>query len=184
MPFVNGLLKKKGLQDLVGYCFLAFGNDKTVQMLDEMKEVSFYYATKAGVSIGIDDMVVPLEKERMIDDALTEVIAIEKQRSAGVITAGERHNKIIDIWHRVTESVSEEMFQEMAARGREAWRVQPDPHDGRLRRPWLPRAGAPAGRHARSDVQAFGRGHRDAHHRQLPRRPDGAPVLHLHPRRA
>ncbi|MDA8020682.1 MAG: DNA-directed RNA polymerase subunit beta' [Thermoanaerobaculia bacterium] len=113
MPYVNGLLKKKGLQDLVGYCFLAFGNDKTVQMLDEMKEISFYYATKAGVSIGIDDMVVPVEKERMIDDALGEVIEIEKQRSAGVITAGERHNKIIDIWHRVTENVSEEMFREM-----------------------------------------------------------------------
>jgi DNA-directed RNA polymerase subunit beta' len=113
MPFVNGLLKKKGLQDLVGYCFLAFGNDKTVQMLDEMKEISFYYATKAGVSIGIDDMVVPKKKGKLINDALTEVIEIEKQRSAGVITTGERHNKIIDIWHRVTENVSEEMFKEM-----------------------------------------------------------------------
>ncbi len=113
MPFVNGLLKKKGLQNLVGYCFLKHGNDMTVKMLDELKEVSFYYATKAGISIGIDDMVVPSSKTKLLEEAQSEVLEIEKQRSAGVITQGERHNKIIDIWHRVTENVSEEMFNEM-----------------------------------------------------------------------
>ena len=112
-PFINGLLKKKGLQDLVSFSFIELGNDKTVQMLDEMKETCFYYATKAGVSIGVDDMVVPESKGRMMDEARHEVIEIENQRSAGVITAGERHNKIIDIWHRVTERVSEEMFADM-----------------------------------------------------------------------
>ncbi|MCP3938522.1 MAG: DNA-directed RNA polymerase subunit beta', partial [Actinomycetia bacterium] len=111
--FVNGLLKKKGLQNLVGFCFIKHGNDMTVKMLDELKEVCFFYATKAGISIGIDDMVVPSAKERLIEEARTEVLEIEKQRSAGVITHGERHNKIIDIWHRVTENVSEEMFNEM-----------------------------------------------------------------------
>ncbi|MEL7059984.1 MAG: DNA-directed RNA polymerase subunit beta' [Acidobacteriota bacterium] len=114
MPFVNGLLKKKGLQNLVSYCFIRYGNDATVSMLDEMKEISFFYATKAGISIGIDDMIVPEHKEQMLQDARDEVIEIEKQRSAGVITAGERHNKIIDIWHRVTEEISEAMFKEMA----------------------------------------------------------------------
>jgi len=113
MPFVNGLLKKRGLQDLVSYCFIQFGNDLSVRMLDELKETSFYYATKAGISIGIDDMVVPPNKTELLDQAGDEVIEIEKQRSAGVITAGERHNKIIDIWHRVTENVSEEMFKAM-----------------------------------------------------------------------
>ena len=114
MPFINGLLKKKGLQNLVSYSFIRFGNDKTVNMLDEMKEISFFYATKAGISIGIDDMVIPANKGEIIDNARNEVIEIEKQRTAGVITAGERHNKIIDIWHRVTENVSEEMFKEMS----------------------------------------------------------------------
>ncbi len=114
MPFINGLLKKKGLQNLVSYSFIRFGNDKTVTMLDEMKEISFFYATKAGISIGIDDMVVPSTKIEIIDTARNEVVEIEKQRTAGVITAGERHNKIIDIWHRVTENVSEEMFKEMS----------------------------------------------------------------------
>ena len=114
MPYINGLLKKKGLQNLIGYCFIEFGNDATVTMLDEMKEVSFFYATKAGISIGFDDMVVPTAKPDIIETARNEVIEIEKQRTAGVITAGERHNKIIDIWHRVTENVSEEMFKEMS----------------------------------------------------------------------
>jgi len=113
IPFINGLLKKRGLQDLVGYCFITLGNDKTVEMLDEIKEVTFLYATKAGISFGVDDMVVPKRKPEILQQARTEVVEIENQRSAGVITAGERHNKIIDIWHRVTEKVSEEMFREM-----------------------------------------------------------------------
>jgi DNA-directed RNA polymerase subunit beta' len=113
IPYINGLLKKRGLQDLVGYCFIKLGNDATVRMLDEMKEVSFLYATRAGISFGVDDMVVPSRKPEILQQARNEVVEIEKQRSAGVITQGERHNKIIDIWHRVTEKVSEEMFKEM-----------------------------------------------------------------------
>jgi DNA-directed RNA polymerase subunit beta' len=113
VPFINGLLKKRGLQELVGYCYIKHGHDLTVQMLDEMKEVSFHFATKAGISFGIDDMLVPSNKRDLIEEARKEILRIEKQRSGGVITAGERHNKIIDIWHRVTEKVSEEMFREM-----------------------------------------------------------------------
>jgi DNA-directed RNA polymerase subunit beta' len=113
IPFVNGLLKKRGLQDLVGFCFITLGNDKAVEMLDEIKEITFLYATKAGISFGVDDMVVPKSKPEILQRARNEVVEIEKQRSAGVITQGERHNKIIDIWHRVTEKVSEEMFREM-----------------------------------------------------------------------
>ncbi|HSK78926.1 MAG TPA: DNA-directed RNA polymerase subunit beta' [Thermoanaerobaculia bacterium] len=113
IPYINGLLKKRGLQDLVGYCFIKLGNEATVQMLDDIKEITFQYATRAGISFGVDDMVVPSRKQEILQQARTEVVEIENQRSAGVITAGERHNKIIDIWHRVTERVSEEMFREM-----------------------------------------------------------------------
>ena len=113
LPFINGLLQKRGLQDLVGYCFIRHGADLAVRMLDEIKEITFQYATRAGISFGVDDMVVPSTKEKLIDEARGEVLEIEKQRSAGVITAGERKNKIIDIWHRVTEDVSSEMFREM-----------------------------------------------------------------------
>ena len=113
LPFINGLLRKRGLQDLVGYCYIRHGSQLAVRMLDEIKEITFQYATLAGISFGVDDMVVPSTKEQLIDEARGEVLEIEKQRSAGVITAGERKNKIIDIWHRVTENVSAEMFREM-----------------------------------------------------------------------
>ncbi len=113
MPFINGLLKKRGLQDLIGYCFIRHGSDLAVRMLDEIKEITFQYATRAGISFGVDDMVVPSTKEDLIEEARREVLEIEDQRRQGVITAGERKNKIIDIWHRVTENVSSEMFREM-----------------------------------------------------------------------
>ena len=114
IPYIDGQMKKRGLQELVGFCYLKHGNEMTVKMLDDLKEITFLYATMAGVSFGIDDMVIPANKPKIIDKARNDVVQIEKQRSSGVITAGERHNKIIDIWHRVTENVSEEMFRDMA----------------------------------------------------------------------
>ena len=114
IPFINGTLKKRGLQELVGFCHSRHGNELTVEMLDDLKQVTFYFATRAGVSFGVDDMVVPKRKADLLDAARNDVIEIERQRSAGVITAGERHNKIIDIWHRTTERVSEEMFADMS----------------------------------------------------------------------
>ncbi|MDX1645055.1 MAG: DNA-directed RNA polymerase subunit beta', partial [Thermoanaerobaculia bacterium] len=114
MPFINGLMKKRGLQNLVGYSYIHMGHDYTVKLLDELKEVTFYYATKAGISFGLDDMVIPERKSQLLAGAEKEVAEIEKQRTAGIITVGERHNKIIDVWHRTTERVSEEMFASMA----------------------------------------------------------------------
>src|SRR5436309_2816007 len=113
MPFINGLLKKKGLGQLVQYCYLKFGLQTTVQMLDEVKNLGFLYATRAGISIGIDDMVVPGEKAALVKAAEKEVVAVESQYQDGAITNGERYNKIIEIWSRVTEKVSDEMFQAM-----------------------------------------------------------------------
>src|ERR1700704_555815 len=113
MPFINGLLKKKGLAQLVQYCYLKFGLQTTVQMLDEIKNLGFLYATRAGISIGIDDMVVPSEKAGLVKAAEKEVVAVESQYQDGAITHGERYNKIIEIWSKVTERVSEEMFSAM-----------------------------------------------------------------------
>ncbi|HEV2418448.1 MAG TPA: DNA-directed RNA polymerase subunit beta' [Terriglobia bacterium] len=111
MPFVNGLLRKKGLGALVNYCYLRFGLDTTVQMLDEVKDLGFLYATKAGISIGIDDLVVPGSKPKLVEDAEKEVIEVEKQYQDGAITHGERYNKVIAIWSNVTDRVADEMFQ-------------------------------------------------------------------------
>jgi DNA-directed RNA polymerase subunit beta' len=113
MPFINGLLKKKGLGQMVQYCYLKFGLVVTVQMLDEVKALGFLYATRAGISIGIDDMVVPGEKVGLVRDAEKEVVLVENQYQDGAITHGERYNKIIEIWSKVTERVSDEMFQAM-----------------------------------------------------------------------
>src|ERR1700748_367541 len=101
MPFINGLLKKKGLGQLVQYCYLKFGLHTTVQMLDEVKKLGFLYATRAGISIGIDDMVVPEDKSNLVANAEKDVVAVEGQYQDGAITSGERYNKIIEIWSRV-----------------------------------------------------------------------------------
>ncbi|MFN2238518.1 MAG: DNA-directed RNA polymerase subunit beta' [Thermoanaerobaculia bacterium] len=113
IPFINGLLKKKGLQEIVNYCFITWGNDKTVTLLDGLKDLGFTWATLAGVSIGVEDMVIPARKNEIVETARKNVLEVEKQRLDGAITHGERHNKIIDIWHRATEQVSDEMFSDM-----------------------------------------------------------------------
>ena len=113
MPFVNGLLKKKGLGQLVYYCYLKHGLKTTVEMLDNIKDLGFSYATRAGISIGIDDMVVPASKAQLVRDAEKAVIEVQSQYQEGAITQGERYNKIIEIWNKVTERVSQEMFKKM-----------------------------------------------------------------------
>ncbi len=110
MPFVNGLLKKRGLTQLVQYCYLHFGRAETVEMIDGLKSLGFNYATKAGLSIGINDMVVPAEKQRLVKGAQKEVMSVEQQYLDGAITHGERYNKIIEIWSKLTERVSDKMF--------------------------------------------------------------------------
>ncbi len=112
-PYVNGLLKKNGLQELVNYCSLRFGNDKTVLMVDHLKDLGFLYATKAGVSIGIDDMEIPDEKAQLVEDAQAQQIEVQQQYLDGAITNGERYNKVVAIWSDVTDRVAEAMFERM-----------------------------------------------------------------------
>jgi DNA-directed RNA polymerase subunit beta' len=114
MPFVNGLLKKKGLQQLVQKCYLDWGLERTVEMLDALKNLGFTYATRSGLSIGIDDLVIPAEKRALVENARNEVIKVEQQYLEGAITNGERYNKIIAVWSEVTEKIADEMFGEMA----------------------------------------------------------------------
>jgi DNA-directed RNA polymerase subunit beta' len=113
MPFINGLLKKKGLTQLVQYCYLKLGLQATVKLLDDIKDLGFAAATRAGVSIGIDDMVVPESKARLVHEAERQVVEVQNQYQEGAITQGERYNKIIEIWNKVTDEVSAEMFRVM-----------------------------------------------------------------------
>ncbi len=116
IPFLNGTLKKKGLQDLINYCFVHMGIERTVEILDIIKELGFAVATRAGISIGVDDMLIPKRKRDLVEKAFSLVREVDEQRQQGAITDGERHNKIIDIWHKATEDVSSEMFKEMKNR--------------------------------------------------------------------
>jgi DNA-directed RNA polymerase subunit beta' len=125
MPYVNGLLKKKGLQQLVQSCYLKFGLEKTVEMLDSLKNLGFTYATKSGLSIGIDDLIIPKEKVPLVDKAREEVIKVESQYLEGAITNGERYNKVIAIWSEATEDIANAMFGEMEEIDREGRQFNP-----------------------------------------------------------
>src|SRR5260370_38544469 len=86
MPFINGLLKKKGVQQLVYFAYLNYGLAGTVVLLDRLKELGFTYATKSGISIGIDDMLIPGDKVNLEDAAEREVVKVYKQYLARAVT--------------------------------------------------------------------------------------------------
>ena len=125
LPFFNGTLKKKGLQSLVNYSHIRLGHEMTVKMLDDLKNLGFLYATKAGISIGIDDLVTPDAKKPLVDKAEKDVIAVEQQYLDGVITSGERYNKVIAIWSEVTDKVAKEMFKAMDEREKSSGELNP-----------------------------------------------------------
>src|ERR1700716_227615 len=125
LPFFNGTLKKKGLQSLVNYSHIRLGHEMTVKMLDDLKTLGFLYATKAGISIGIDDLVTPDAKKPLVDKAEKDVIAVEQQYLDGVITNGERYNKVIAIWSEVTDKVAKEMFKAMDEREKATGELNP-----------------------------------------------------------
>jgi DNA-directed RNA polymerase subunit beta' len=113
MPYVNGLLKKKGMGQLINYCYLNLGLEVTVKTLDKIKELGFRYATRSGLSVGLDDMVIPESKYTVVHEAEKQVINVQQQYLDGAITNGERNNKVIQLWSTVTERVADEMFGNM-----------------------------------------------------------------------
>src|SRR6202051_1777964 len=121
MPFINGLLKKKGIGQLVSYGYLRFGLEVTVKMLDEVKDLGFRFATRAGLSIGIDDMVIPDNKKSLVKDGEKQAGQVQQQYIDGAITNGERYNKVIEIWSGITEKVADEMFGQMQQRDKEGF---------------------------------------------------------------
>jgi DNA-directed RNA polymerase subunit beta' len=117
MPFegVNKVLDKKGLTALVAQTYKRMGKDDTVEFLDALKNAGFGHATLAGISISMDDMHVPEAKADLVETARHEVLKVEQEYRDGLITDGERYNKVIDIWAHVTEGVSDEMFRVLQA---------------------------------------------------------------------
>ena len=115
IPFsvINTVMNKKELANLIDYSYRVCGDKKTVILADRLKDLGYKYATQSGLSISIRDMVIPTKKERMIEDTDREIRDIGKQYKEGLITDGERYNKVIDIWARVTEEVAAAMLQEL-----------------------------------------------------------------------
>ncbi|MBI3324565.1 MAG: DNA-directed RNA polymerase subunit beta', partial [Candidatus Omnitrophica bacterium] len=113
MEFVNEVMTKTTLSDLVVRAYKQCGHTRTVALLDDLKRLGFEMATRGGLSICVDDLQVPKEKEKIIGEARGEVAEVENQYRKGLITDQERHNKVIDIWTHATDRVSDLIFKQM-----------------------------------------------------------------------
>ncbi|QTL36773.1 DNA-directed RNA polymerase subunit beta' [Pseudoalteromonas viridis] len=116
LPFelINRALGKKQISGLLNECYRRLGLKDTVIFADQVMYTGFHYAMKSGVSIGINDMEIPPTKAGIIEAAEAEVTEINQQFQSGLVTAGEKYNKVIDIWSRVNENLSREMMANLS----------------------------------------------------------------------
>ena len=126
VPFetVNKVLNKKALSQLIDTCYRVHKNKETVLLADRLRNLGYHFSTKAGVSVCMDDMIIPDKKKVLVDAAQAEVERVLDQYQEGLITSGERYNKVVDIWAGVADKVTEEM---MGGIGRE---TMVDPETG------------------------------------------------------
>ena len=110
---VNRVMGKKQLAELIDACYRACGQKKTILLTDRLRTLGYSNATKAGISICLDDLHIPDAKKPLLDEALAEVKEVEDQYTEGLITDGERYNKVVDIWAQCAEHVAEEMMNEI-----------------------------------------------------------------------
>ena len=117
IPFkeINRVMKKKELANLIDISFRLAGNKDTVILADRLKDMGYRHATKAGISISIKDMVIPPSKEQLLKQAHDDVREIEEQYKNGLITDGERYNKVVDIWAEVTDRIADEMLRDLGS---------------------------------------------------------------------
>ncbi|MCQ9206309.1 MAG: DNA-directed RNA polymerase subunit beta' [Omnitrophica bacterium] len=113
LGFVNEVMDKSKISDVITDCYNKKGNSETVELLDRLKKAGFEEATLAGLSISIDDLNIPKEKEKYITKTKAEVAKVDDQYKKGIITDGERYNKIIDLWTHTTEAVADLIFAEL-----------------------------------------------------------------------
>jgi DNA-directed RNA polymerase beta' subunit len=112
---INKDMTKKELSKIIEYSYKNAGKRATVVFLDSVEKLGFRYATQSGISICMSDMHIPSKKPEMIHHAEQEVMEVQKQYADGLITQGERYNKVIDIWANVTERIADEMMKELGA---------------------------------------------------------------------
>jgi DNA-directed RNA polymerase subunit beta' len=110
---VNRDMTKKAISGCINLCYRTVGLKETVVFADQLMYTGFHYATRAGVSIGVDDMVVPLQKTKILGSAEREVKEIQEQYASGLVTNGERYNKVVDIWSRTNDQVAKAMMDKL-----------------------------------------------------------------------
>jgi DNA-directed RNA polymerase subunit beta' len=117
IPFrlINKVMKKSELANLIDYCYRFGGEKKTVLLSDRLKDLGYRYATLAGISISLDDMLIPSNKGKLLQEAQQEIERVQEQYTDVLITDGERYNKVIDIWAEVTENIAGMMLKELGS---------------------------------------------------------------------
>src|SRR5271167_1882428 len=115
LPFdiINQDMTKKNISATINACYRTVGLKETVVFADQLMYTGFQYATRSGVSIGVDDMVVPQQKTKILATAEKEVKEIQEQYSSGLVTNGERYNKVVDIWSRTNDQVAKAMMEKL-----------------------------------------------------------------------
>ncbi len=113
LGFYNGTTGKKVLGRLILDCYNVCGHEATVKVLDALKKIGYEYATRAGFSISVSDMLIPEEKDALIAKARKQIDEVQRQFKKGVLTDGERHNKVIDIWTGTSNEVAKQVFKDM-----------------------------------------------------------------------
>jgi DNA-directed RNA polymerase subunit beta' len=116
IPFeaINKVMGKKQLAELIDLVYREAGQKATVLLADALRTTGYTFATRAGISICLDDMVIPPSKEVLLEEAKKEVAEIEEQYTEGLITDGERYNKVVDIWAQVAEAIAKDMMKEIS----------------------------------------------------------------------
>jgi DNA-directed RNA polymerase subunit beta' len=115
LGFVNFAVAKAKLGDLILNTYKSAGNHLTVETLDKLKELGFTTAFQAGISIGIDDMIIPDAKKDIVSESRKKIAEVEGQFNKGIITDGERYNKVVDIWTNATDRIAKEVFSKLEA---------------------------------------------------------------------
>jgi DNA-directed RNA polymerase subunit beta' len=117
LPFdlINQDMTKKAISATINACYRALGLKETVVFADQLMYTGFHYATRAGVSFGIDDIVIPEQKTRIVTSADNEVKEIQDQYASGLVTNGERYNKVVDIWSRANDQVAKAMMEKLGS---------------------------------------------------------------------
>ena len=112
---IDKLLTKKNVSEVIDTIFRYCGQKETVIFCDKIKTLGFKHAFKAGISFGKDDLIIPKTKENLINDTKKRIEEYEKQYSDGLITRGEKYNKVVDIWSKCTDTVANEMMKEISS---------------------------------------------------------------------